>query len=125
MVAEMQMMKERMDFMMNALRGRVSSNLDELVHRTDSSFATPITSFPLPPKLRMPQVETYDRSSFGIFQNPYALARRGRRNHVPGFPNYTERSCEGMVQQADAQLYQYLQVTKHAICLAFYRGAQV
>ena len=31
-VAEMQMMKERMDFMMNALRERVSSDLDDLVH---------------------------------------------------------------------------------------------
>ena len=31
-VAEMQMMKERMDFMMNALRGQVSSDLDDLVH---------------------------------------------------------------------------------------------
>jgi len=35
-VTEMQMMKEWMDFMMNALRGRVSSDLDDLVHRTDS-----------------------------------------------------------------------------------------
>ena len=32
MVTEMQMMKERMDFMMNALKGRVSNDLDELVH---------------------------------------------------------------------------------------------
>ena len=31
-VAEMQMMREQMDLMMNALRGRVSSNLDDLVH---------------------------------------------------------------------------------------------
>ena len=31
-VTEMQMMKERMDFMMNALRGQVSSDLDDLVH---------------------------------------------------------------------------------------------
>ena len=31
-VVKMQMMKERMDFMMNALRGRVSSDLDDLVH---------------------------------------------------------------------------------------------
>ena len=31
-VTEMQMMKERMDFMMNAFRGRVSSDLDDLVH---------------------------------------------------------------------------------------------
>ena len=56
------MMKERVDFMMSALKGRVSSDLDELVHRTDSPFTTPVISFPLPPKFRMPQVEAYDRS---------------------------------------------------------------
>ena len=54
MVAEMQMMKERMDVMMNALRGWVSSNLDKLVHRTDLPFTAPVTSFPLLPKFRMP-----------------------------------------------------------------------
>ena len=53
-VEEMQMMRERMDLMMNALRGRVSSNLDDLVHRTDSPFTTSVNSFPLPPKFRMP-----------------------------------------------------------------------
>ena len=31
-VTEMQMMKERMDLMMNALKGQVSSDLDDLVH---------------------------------------------------------------------------------------------
>ena len=56
------MMKERMDFMMNALRGWVSNDLDELVHRTDSPFIAPVTSFPLSPKFRMPQVKAYDRS---------------------------------------------------------------
>ena len=61
-VAEMQMMKEHMNFMMNTLRGRVSSDLDDLVHRTDSSFIASITSFPLPPKFRMPQVENFDGS---------------------------------------------------------------
>ena len=59
-VAEMQMMKERMDFMMNALRGKVSSDLDDLVHRIDSPFTTSINSFPLSPKFRMPQIESYD-----------------------------------------------------------------
>ncbi|XP_065620967.1 uncharacterized protein LOC136063892 [Quercus suber] len=44
----MQMMKERMDFMMNTLRGQVSSNLDNLVHRTDFPSTVSITSFPLP-----------------------------------------------------------------------------
>ena len=59
-VAEMQIMKERMDLMMNALKGRVSSDLNDLVHRTDSPFNTSINSFPLPPKFRIPQVENYD-----------------------------------------------------------------
>ena len=53
-VAEMQMMKERMDFMMKALRGRVFSDLEELVHRTDSPLIVLVTLFPLPLKFRMP-----------------------------------------------------------------------
>ena len=62
MVVKMQMMKEWMDFMMNTLRGRVSSDLDKLVHRTNLRFTTSVTSFPLPPKFHMLQVEIYDRS---------------------------------------------------------------
>ena len=62
MVVEMQMMKERMDFMMNALRGWVLNDLNKLVHRTDSPFTAPVTSFPFPLKFHMPQVETYDGS---------------------------------------------------------------
>ena len=61
-VTKMQMMKEWMDFMMNALRRRVSSNLDDLVHRTDSPFTGSVTSFPIPPKFCMPQMENYDGS---------------------------------------------------------------
>ena len=56
------MMKERMDFMMNALKKRVSNNLDELVHRTNSPFTAPVTSFPFPAKFRMSQIEAYDES---------------------------------------------------------------
>ena len=51
-----------MDFIMKALRGRVSSDLDELVHQTDSQFTISVTLFPLPSKFRMPQVEAYDGS---------------------------------------------------------------
>ena len=54
------MMKERMDFIMNALKGRVSSDLDDLVHRTDSPFTTSINSFPLSPKFLMSQIESYN-----------------------------------------------------------------
>ena len=56
------MMKEWMDFMMNALRGAISRDLDDLVHQNDSPFMAPITLFPLPPKFRMPQLESYDGS---------------------------------------------------------------
>ena len=62
MVMEMQIMKEQMDFMMNAFRGQVSSELDELVRQTDSPFTASVTSFPLPSKFCMLQVETYNGS---------------------------------------------------------------
>ena len=55
-------MKERMDFMINALRERVSSNLDDLVHRSNSPFTAFVMLFPFPPKFRMPQVESYNGS---------------------------------------------------------------
>jgi len=62
MVAEMQMMKERMDFMMNAFKGRLSNDLDELVHQTDSPFTAPVTSCPVLTKFCMLQIEAYDGS---------------------------------------------------------------
>ena len=61
-VAEMQMMKEQMDFMMNVLRGKMSSDLDDLVHRTDSPFTMSVNSFPIPQKFRIPQIESYNRA---------------------------------------------------------------
>ena len=53
-VVEMQAMKEQMEVMMNALKGRVSSDLDDLVNRTNSPFTFSINSCPLPQKFRMP-----------------------------------------------------------------------
>ena len=46
---------------MNALKGRVSNDLDDLVNRIDSPFTTSVNSFPLPQKFRMPQIKSYDR----------------------------------------------------------------
>ena len=59
-VAKMQVMKEQMEVMMNALQGQVPNDLDDLVNRTNSSFTTSINSFSLPQKFRMPQIESYD-----------------------------------------------------------------
>ena len=48
--AEMQAMKEQMEVMMNAFKGRVSNDLDDLVNKTDSSFTIPVNSCPRPQK---------------------------------------------------------------------------
>ena len=59
-VAKIQAMKEQMEVMMNVLKGRVSSDLDDLVNRTDSPFTTFVNSFPLPHKFCMPHIDSYD-----------------------------------------------------------------
>ena len=45
---------------MNALKGRVSNDLDDLVNRTDSSFTASVNCFPLPHKFRIPYINSYD-----------------------------------------------------------------
>lgn len=50
---------DRMDLMMNAIKGRKATH-DGLVHFIDSPFIARVTSCPLPPKFRMPSLETYD-----------------------------------------------------------------
>ena len=57
---EIQAIKEQMEVMMNALKGRVSSDLDDLVNCTDSPFTTAVNSFPMPHKFRMPHIDSYD-----------------------------------------------------------------
>ena len=53
-------MKEQMEVMMNALKGRVASDLEDLINRTDSPFTISVNSFPLPQKFQMLQIESYD-----------------------------------------------------------------
>ena len=57
------MMKEKMDMMMNAMRGWVSTNLDKLILWTDFLFIAQVTSFPFPVMFRILQLEAYDESS--------------------------------------------------------------
>ena len=45
---------------MNALKGQVSSDLDDLVNRTDSPFIAAVNFFPLPHKFRMPHIDSYN-----------------------------------------------------------------
>ena len=45
---------------MNALKGRVSSDLDDPVNGTNSPLTAAINSFPLPHKFHMPHIDSYD-----------------------------------------------------------------
>ena len=82
-IAEMQAMNEQMKVMMNTLKGQVSSNLDDLVNKTDSPFTPSINSFPLPQKFRMPQIESYD----GVKDPLDHLETFKTLMHLQGVPN--------------------------------------
>ena len=45
---------------MNAFKGRVSNDFDNLANRTDSPFTATINSFPLPHKFHMLHIDSYD-----------------------------------------------------------------
>ncbi|XP_030964820.1 uncharacterized protein LOC115986099 [Quercus lobata] len=60
-VVEMQAMKEQMEVMMNALKRRVSSDLNNLVNWIDSPFTASVNCFPLPHKFCMPHIDSYNR----------------------------------------------------------------
>ena len=79
-----------MDFIMNTFIGRVSSDLDELVHWTDPPFTAPVTSFPLLLKFCMPQVEAYDGSKEPL-------------NHLESFK--TLMYLQGMVDEIMCQAF--------------------
>ena len=96
-----------MDLMMNALRGRVSSDFDDLVHRTDSPFTTSVNSFPCPTKVlhaanRKLRWSQGPSRSLGILQDLDAPSRSGRRDYMQGFPYHAKRARENLVQQVDA-----------------------
>ena len=57
---EIQAMKEQMEVMMNALKGRVSSDFDDLVNRTNCPFTAVVNFFPLPHKFCMSHINSYD-----------------------------------------------------------------
>ena len=105
------MMKEQMDFMINALKGQVSSDLDELVHQTDSSFIASVTSLPLLLKFRMPQVEAHNgfKDPLNHLESFKTLMHfQGMTDEIMCCSIHAEGSCKGMVQQVDAKLHQHL-----------------
>ena len=54
----MDQMKKVMDEMRENMRR--ANSVENLVHRTDSSFTALINGHPLPPKFKMPSLDSYD-----------------------------------------------------------------
>ena len=67
---EMDQMRNVMDEMKENMR-RVNP-VEDLVHRTDSPFTALINSHPLPPKFKMPSLDSYDetRDPFDHYKRP-------------------------------------------------------
>ena len=55
-------MRKEMDELRSAIKDKGRENLDGMIWRTDSLFTTAILNRPLPPKFRLPQLESYDSS---------------------------------------------------------------
>ena len=53
-------MRREMEELKNPMKEKTTKNLDGMVKKTDSLFTTKVLECPLPPKLRLPQLESYD-----------------------------------------------------------------
>ena len=53
-------MRKEMDELKNAMKEKTTKNLDRMVKMTNSPFTTKVMECPLPPKFRLPQLESYD-----------------------------------------------------------------
>ena len=53
-------MRKEMDELKNVMKEKTTKNLDRMVKMTNSPFTTKIMECPLPPKFRLPQLESYD-----------------------------------------------------------------
>ena len=58
MESEMDQMKKAMDEMKESMKR--TNPVEDLVHRTDSPFVASINAHPLPPKFKMPSLDSYD-----------------------------------------------------------------
>ena len=53
-------MRREMDELKNIVKDKVVENLDGMIQRTNSPFTTEVLNCPLPPKFRLPQLESFD-----------------------------------------------------------------
>jgi hypothetical protein len=53
-------MKKQMEDMKNSLKAKAARNLENFVHRADSSFIPRIANFPLPSRFKVPPLKNFD-----------------------------------------------------------------
>ena len=56
----MKNVRNELDKVKNAMKGKTTINLDGIIKRTNSPFTTSVLKCHLPPKFRLPQLEVYD-----------------------------------------------------------------
>ena len=78
---EMDQMRMVMDEMRENMRR--ANPIDDLVHRTNSPFMASINSHPLPPKFKMPSLDSYDG-----MRDPFDHSATFKTTmHLQGVPN--------------------------------------
>ena len=78
---EMDQMKKVMEEMKENMRR--ANPIEDLVHRTDSPFTASINGHPLPPKFKMPSLDSYDRT-----RDPFDhIATFKTTMHLQGVPD--------------------------------------
>ena len=55
-------MRKEMNELKSAMNDKGGENLDRMIRRTDSPFTNEVLNQPLPPKFRLPRLESYDNS---------------------------------------------------------------
>ena len=55
-------MRKEMDELKSATKEKGRENLDRMIRRINSPFTNKVLNHPLPPKFRLPQLESYDGS---------------------------------------------------------------
>ena len=89
---EMDQMRRVMDEMRENMR---RANL--VVHRTDSPFTALINGHPLPPKFKMPSLDSYDGTR-DPFDHIATFKRGSRRDNVQSLSNHPQGARASMVQ---------------------------
>ena len=92
----MDQMRKVMDEMRESMRR--ANPVEDLVHRIDSPFTALINGHPLPPKFKMPSLDSYDgtRDPFDHIAT-FKTTMHFQNYYVQSLSNHPQRACTSMV----------------------------